>query len=93
MTNREFFYSGIDARFRLNTTLLENNSTYIKEITKLINETLPVWMEKNHAYPVEKKVKRERRERREKKRGFLADTTQTIFNYGEILFLSSNKVE
>lgn len=72
MTNREFFYSGIDARFRLNTTLLENNSTYIKEITKLINETLPVWMEKNHAYPVEKKVKKrkEKGKKREKERLF-----------------------
>lgn len=71
MTNREFFYSGIDARFRLNTTLLENNSTYIKEITKLINETLPVWMEKNHAYPVEKKVKKRKKgKKREKERLF-----------------------
>ena len=68
MTNREFFYSGIDARFRLNTTLLENNSTYIKEITKLINETLPVWMEKNHAYSVETKVKKRKKGKKGKKR-------------------------
>jgi len=73
VTNREFFYSGIDARFRLNTTLLENNTTYIKEIAKLINETLPVWMEKNHAYPVliEKKVKKGKKgKKREKERLF-----------------------
>ena len=67
----EFFYSGIDARFRLNITLLENNTTYINEIAKLINETLPVWMEENHAYPVVKKVKKRNKGRKiEKERLF-----------------------
>lgn len=39
--------------FRLNTTILFENKTYTKEIKSLIGEQLPLWLRKNHAYPVE----------------------------------------
>jgi len=87
---REFFFSGTgNPKFRLNTTLLFEDTTYTNEIKSLINEKLPKWLLENHAYPIEDKEHLHKLKKKEERRrniffmrGYLEGTTRTTFNYG-----------